>query len=56
MKRSKKKIFRGSKKGVPTTVRFEIGQVEKAIECGLNISEVCRQALTEELKKWRKLL
>jgi hypothetical protein len=43
-------ILKGKEKGVPTTVRFEIDQLDLAKEMRINVSEVCRQALKSEIK------
>lgn len=42
-------IFKGKKKGVPTTVRFDLDQLEHAKIMRINVSEVCRQALKKEI-------
>ncbi len=44
-------ILKGPLKGVPTTVRFDLDQLESAKSLRINVSEVCRQALRKEIKR-----
>lgn len=44
-------ILKGEMKNEPTTVRFEPGQLEKAKDLRINVSEVSRQALQKEIER-----
>jgi hypothetical protein len=44
-------ILKGKPKSEPTTVRFEPGQLDEARRLRINVSEVSRQALADQISE-----